>query len=77
MKYNVFEFLKWLSSFCFFKNIYFLLEFHPRTVGLTGSEEQIKDACKVYRVYYSAGPADADNDYIVSFWLLPMEENHY
>ena len=47
----------------------YLKDFHPTFVGLTGTEEEIKLATKSFRVYYSLGPKDDDNDYIVSFYL--------
>ncbi len=42
-----------------------LKDFHPRIIGLTGSDEEIHQAAKGYRVYYSVGPTDDENDYLV------------
>ncbi len=49
--------------------------FHPRMLGLTGTEAQIRAAAQAYRVYYAAQPAQ-DGYYLMdhsthSYLLLP------
>lgn len=56
----------------------YMEDFHPRMVGLTGTHEQVKAACKSYRVYFSTPPnADPNSDYLVDhsifFYLMDPE----
>jgi len=49
--------------------------FHPRTIGLVGSEDQIRAAARAYRVYYN--PTDDDDEHylvdhsIISYLINP------
>jgi len=56
----------------------YIADFHPRMLGLTGSYDAVKSACKAYRVYFSTPPsADPNGDYLVDhsifFYLMDPE----
>ncbi|KAL2269022.1 hypothetical protein VTJ83DRAFT_3868 [Remersonia thermophila] len=56
----------------------YLVEFHPKFLGLTGTYEQIKAMCKAYRVYFSTpSHVKPGQDYLVDhsiyFYLMDPE----
>ena len=48
----------------------YLKEFHPRSVGLTGTPEQIKKVSRAYRVYYNEGIKASEKDYLVDHSII-------
>jgi len=56
----------------------YLVDFHPRMIGLTGSYDAVKSMCKAYRVYFSTPPDTIPgDDYLVDhsiyFYLMDPE----
>lgn len=43
----------------------YVVLFHPRLVGLTGTPEQVQAAAKAYRVYYAKAPGGGADDYLM------------
>jgi protein SCO1/2 len=60
----------------------YLKEFHPDIIGLTGTYEDVKQTCKVYRVYFSTPPeVKPGQDYMVDhsiyFFLMGKCRNGF
>ncbi|MEL0071252.1 MAG: SCO family protein [Rhodobiaceae bacterium] len=58
----------------------YMINFHPRLVGLTGSPKQIRDTLAVYRVYASKVMDEGASDYLMdhsSIIYLMDGENRY
>ena len=43
----------------------YVVNFHPRLIGLTGTSEQVKAAAKAYKVYYAKAGKPGEADYLM------------
>lgn len=48
----------------------YINEFSDKLIGLTGSVEKVNECTKNFRVYYSLGPKDEADDYIVDHTII-------
>lgn len=58
----------------------YLQDFHPSIIGLTGTYENVKKACKQYRVYFLTPPdvkpgQDYLVDHLIFFYIMDKEGN--
>lgn len=51
---------------------HYIKDFHERTVGLTGTVDQVSEACKRFRVYHSIADRDLEeeDDYVVDHSIV-------
>ena len=55
----------------------YVSSYHPRTIGLTGSHQQLEEICKKFRVYYSKTDPDEENyliDHSIIMYLIGKKQ---
>jgi protein SCO1/2 len=49
---------------------HYIRDFHPRTLGLTGTPGQVKAACRAFRVYHSVADQTSEDEYLVDHSIV-------